>query len=159
LQVRSSVWLPAAFSGSPATHMRGLLDLVRLVRPLFVATQLDDVCRISTNPSTACLANAQSFPGRCAACKLGRDVMSVKEAKGDRIASEFNDCQELTQDLISDIRSAGGPRRYVWSRTPIHRYEAMRVYATAMTSRSARLLATSRRRCPRRATFPSALAR
>jgi len=52
-----------------------MYDLVRIVGPFFVVTQMDDLCLHSGNPSArfaACFVTAQYFPGRCEAYQLAR---------------------------------------------------------------------------------------
>jgi hypothetical protein len=117
-------------------YVRDLPDLVRLVGPLFVATQLDDICRHSTNPAgrlAACFVTGQEFPGRCEAYALARDSM-VQGIRGDLVARALSSCEAQSRGLISDIRSGIPPRRgfYGWNLTPQHRRETMRVYASAM---------------------------
>ena len=117
-------------------YVRDLPDLVRLVGPLFVATQLDDICRHSTNPSgrfAACFVTGQAFPGRCKAYDFAREA-SVEGIGGDFVARAFGSCEAQSRGLISDIRSDAPPRRgfWGWSLTPEQRRETMRVYASAM---------------------------
>lgn len=117
-------------------YVRDLPDLVRLVGPLFVATQLDDICRNSTNPSgrfAACFVTGQEFPGRCEAYDFAREAMV--EGIGDGfVARASGSCAAQSPGLINDIRSDGPPRRgfWGWNLTPEHRRETMRVYASAM---------------------------
>jgi len=117
-------------------YVRDFPDLVRLVGPLFVATQLDDICRHSTSPSgrfAACFVTGLEFPGRCEAYDIAREARV--EGIGDGlVASAFRSCEAQSRGLVSAIRSGALPSRgfYGWSLTPEHRREAMRVYASAM---------------------------
>lgn len=117
-------------------YVRDLPDLVRLVGPLFVATQLDGICRHSTNPSgrfAACLVSGREFPGRCQAYDFAREA-AVEGIGTDFVAKAAGSCEAQDRGLISAIRSDAPPRRgfYGWSLTPEHRRESMRVYASAM---------------------------
>jgi hypothetical protein len=120
-------------------YLRDLPDLVRLVGPFFVATQLDDICRHSTNPSgrfAACFVTGQEFPGRCEAYGFAREA--IVEGIGDGlVARAFGSCEAQSRGLISDIRSDAPPRRgfYGWNVSPEHRRETMRVYASAMDAK------------------------
>lgn len=111
-------------------------DLVRIVGPFFVVTQLDDICRHSTNPSArfaACFVAGQYFPGRCDAYDLARKA-TVDGFGGDFLAKVLAGCEAGDHALIEDLRS-GAPaaqRFWGWSLTPQHRRETMRVYASAM---------------------------
>jgi hypothetical protein len=110
-------------------------DLVRIVGPFFIAAQLDDLCRHSTNPSArfaACFVTGEYFPGRCEAYQLAR------QATADGIGEDFlvgalGGCESLDRSLIDDLRSGAPPWGfYGWSMAPEHRRETYRVYASAM---------------------------
>ena len=117
-------------------YMRGLPDLVRLVGPFLVATQLDDICRHATNPSgrfAACYVTAQEIPGRCKAYDVAREA-DVEGIGSIGIARALGSCEAQSQDLIRSLRSNDLPTLgfYGWTLTPERRREAMRVYASAM---------------------------
>jgi len=113
-----------------------LPDLARLIGPLFVATQLDDICRNSENRFgrfAACDVTGREFPGRCQAYRF------LSDAASDEIAESFvtralRSCEAQERELIRRLRSNDLPLRgfYGWSLTPEHRRDAMRVYASAM---------------------------
>lgn len=132
--------LQKALDGAPPHdyYLRGLGDLVRLIGPLFVANQLDDVCRYSAKPSmriAACLVTAEYFPGRCQAYGIASKAMA--EDAGSSVAKRLVGCETEADGLISDIRSDSSPccRFYGWSVASEHRRETMRVYASAMDER------------------------
>jgi hypothetical protein len=111
-------------------------DLVRLVGPLFVVAQLDDICRNSTNPSArfaACFVTGQDFPGRCEAYHLARKA-TADGFGGGFLVKALRGCASQDRRLIGDLRcGAPWPRGfYGWSLTPQHQRETMRVYASAM---------------------------
>jgi hypothetical protein len=115
---------------------RDLGDLVRIVGPFFAVTQLDDICRYSTNPSArfaACLVTGQYFPGRCEAYHLAREA-TAGGIGGDFLAKALRSCESQDLGLIGDLgRGDRWPQGfYGWSLAPQHRRETMRVYASAM---------------------------
>lgn len=117
----------------------GVYDLVRIGGPLFVVTQLDDLCLHSTNTSArfaACFVTAQYFPGRCDAYQLARKA-TTDGFGGGVLAGLFTSCQAAEHNRIDDIRLGGAPRWgfYGASMAPQHRRETLRVYATAMDNR------------------------
>jgi hypothetical protein len=147
-----SLRLRAEFEGLSASELRAafhdrvpiprdyqlydLPDLVRLAGPLFVATQLDDICRNSENRFgrfAACDVTGREFPGRCRAYRFLRDAAS------DGIAESFvtralRSCEAQERALIRQLHSNDLPLRgfYGWRLTPEHRRNAMRVYASPM---------------------------
>ena len=118
-------------------HWAGdLWDLVRIVGPFFVVTQLDEICGHSANPSArfaACFVTGEYFPGRCEAYRLAR------KATADGFGSDFlvkalGSCESLSRGLIGSLRSSdlSGGRLYGLPLSPKHRRETIRVYASAM---------------------------
>jgi hypothetical protein len=113
--------------------VRGLPDLVRLVGPLFVAVQLDDICQHSANPAgraAACLVAYEYFPGRCDALEITHGVLEGLGVGGrpPRAAA----CPELDRQRISELR-AGQPGDYLGSTSArLSRREVLRLYASAM---------------------------
>jgi hypothetical protein len=112
-----------------------LSDLMLLVGPLFVATQLDEICRHSTNRSgrfAACTVTGQIFPGRCTAYGYAREAI-VGGIEDRFVARAFDSCQAASPRLINDIRSImSRGDSFGASVSPKHRRETMRVYASAM---------------------------
>lgn len=116
--------------------VRDMVDLVPLAGPLFVATQLDDICQHSKNLSArfaACFVTAQYFPGRCEALQLARKA-AADGFGADYLVKRFESCQARSRDLIYDFRSKTIPPWgfYGSNLAPQHRRETLRVYATAM---------------------------
>lgn len=138
--------LDAEFGGLSANEVRpevisrdyylgGLPDLVRLVGPFVVASQLDDICRLSGNQFgrlAACDVTAREFPGRCQAYRIAAN--STPEGMEAVLTKAFKRCEAETQELILRLRSHDLPLRgfYGWSLTPEHRRGAVRLYASAM---------------------------
>jgi hypothetical protein len=115
--------------------VHGLSDLMRLVGPLFVATQLDEICRHSTSRPgrfAACTVTGRDFPGRCTAYGYARE--SIVEGIEDRfVARAFDSCQAASPHLINDIRSiVSRGDAYGASVRPKKVRETLRVYASAM---------------------------
>jgi hypothetical protein len=114
----------------------GLPDLVKVVGPLLVVTQLDEICRASGNPFArfaACYTTARYFPGRCEAYQLARSATG-NAFEGDLLAKLNQNCEATNRRLISLFRS-GAPvpqEFYGSSQTPPQRRETMRVYSSAM---------------------------
>jgi hypothetical protein len=113
-----------------------LPDLVRLVGPFFVATQLDDICRSSKNQFgrfAACSVTAREFPGRCQAYRLVADAIPEGTA-GGFVTRAIRSCEAEAKELIRELRSIDLPLRGFcgWSLTPERRRVAMRLYASAM---------------------------
>lgn len=113
-----------------------MYDLVRLVGPLFVVTQLDDLCLHSGNTSArlaACFVTARDFPGRCKAYVIARKA-TADEFGGVVLAKMFTYCQEAERHHLDDLRSGTTGRIgfYGASMSPQHRRETLRVYASAM---------------------------
>ncbi len=114
-----------------------LPDLVGVAGPFFVASQIDDICRHSTNPSArfaACFVTAEFFPGRCAAYDLARNATAADETVGDFMVKRLCSCESLDRRLIADLSAGSEWTRgfFGWSMAPQHRRETMRVYASAM---------------------------
>jgi hypothetical protein len=119
-------------------YLRDLPDLVRLAGPFFVVTQLDNICRESTNRFgriAACTVTGREFPGRCLAYRLAEEA-GPEEIESSFATGVFSSCEAQTKALIRDLRSDDLPLRgfYGWNMTAEHRREAMRVYASAMDS-------------------------
>ena len=117
-------------------HLRGLTDLVRLVGPFFVATQLDDICHNPGNRfgrSAACDVTGREFPGRCQAYQLAANSAPDGIADG-AVTKVLTRCQTETRELIRHLRANDLPQRgfYGWTLTPERRRLAMRLYASAM---------------------------
>jgi hypothetical protein len=118
-------------------HLGDLGELVRLVGPLFVVTQLDDICRNSANPSArvaACQETYESFAGRCRALEFAHaaELDATGSYSGPKLPPGY--CKALNSGFIRDIRQGtehnGG---FLGSNlSPQHRRETMRVYASAM---------------------------
>jgi hypothetical protein len=127
----------------PCYYVRDMPDLVRLVGPFFVATQLDDICRHSPTPSArfaACCLAGWEFPGRCEAYNVAQEA-TVEGVGGRAVArtlaagaGALADCRAQSRGLVGDIRSGAVLRQgfYGWGPTPKHRRETIRVYASAM---------------------------
>jgi len=116
-----------------------LVDLVRLVGPWFVATQLDTICHRSANPSArlaACFVSGEYFPGRCEAFRLAQEANS-EGIGGDFLMRKFRSCQTADRDLATDLLSGKMSRSRFggWSFESPHRREMLRVYASAMNQR------------------------
>ena len=132
-QLREQVSLPVPKN----YYVDGLPDLARLFDPFFVATQLDEACRHSTNPLgrfAACRATAEEFPGRCQAYRLAEEAYSEGVASSV-VARDFQHCAARAQSLIRDLCSSHLPLRgfyYNWNPTPEGRRAALRLYASAM---------------------------
>lgn len=113
-----------------------MADLVKLVGPFQVVTQIDEICRQSGNPSArfaACYITAQDFPGRCDAYRLARS------AAGDGFQRDYlikleQSCGRKSRTLIDYFRSGAPAPIYFYgsSQTPPGRRETIRVYASAM---------------------------
>ncbi|MBZ5728421.1 MAG: hypothetical protein LAP87_25995 [Acidobacteriia bacterium] len=121
-----------------------LPDLIRVVGPFFVATQLDNICQHSANPSArlaACFVAGEYFPGRCEAFRLAQEANSGGIG-GDFLARQFRSCQIADRDLATDLLSGNLSRSRFggWSFDSRHRREWLRVYASAM-NRSVHLAA------------------
>ena len=117
-------------------YMRGLPDLVRLVGPFLIATQLDDICRHSENRFgrfAACDVTGREFPGRCQAYLLAGGP-TPGGIGGGLAAKALRTCEAEMQDLVRQLRSDDLPTNgfYGWSLTPETRRIAMRLYASAM---------------------------
>jgi hypothetical protein len=126
--------------GSRGSIVRGHIvrdqyDLVRLVGPVFVAGQIDSICRDSANPSarvTACFVSGESLPGRCGAFRLAQEANN-DGIGGDFLAEMFRNCEVADRGLAAGLRSGdlssrfGGP----WFAPP-HRREMLRVFASAI---------------------------
>lgn len=113
-----------------------MYDLVRLAGPYFVATQLDDICLHSLNPSArfaACYLTAQYFPGRCEAYQVAQRA-TTDGFGGPLLARLRASCQAGQRSRIEDLRSGDAPRIgfYGASLSPPHRRETLRVYIAAM---------------------------
>jgi len=116
-----------------------LADLVRVVGPLFVATQLDTICHHSANPSArlaACFVSGEYFPGRCGGFRLAQEANSAGIG-GDFLMRKFKSCQVADRDLPVDLLSGKLSRSRFggWSFDFPHRREMLRVYASAMDRR------------------------
>lgn len=111
-------------------------ELVRLVGPLFVVTQLDGLCLRSGSPPArfaACFVTAEYFPGRCEAYQIARKA-TADGFRGGYLDNRFTSCQASEgyriRRLWSDAEARTG---FHGARTaPQHRRETMRVYASAM---------------------------
>lgn len=135
-----------------------LHELVRVSGPLFVATQLDDICFHSQNPSArfaACVATAAEFPGRCGALGLAQKVAAGGFAE-DLLDKSFTSCRAMERYRIDDLRP-GGEARWGFhgaSMAPQRRRETLRVYATAMDRRVHRAACEAAARIPEADDLP-----
>jgi hypothetical protein len=110
-------------------------DLVRVVGPFFVVTQLDSICHHSANPSArlaACFVSGEYFPGRCEAFRLAQKA-NGGEIGGDFLMEKFRSCEVADRDLAAQLRSGTLSRSRFggWSFSPPHHRELLRVYASA----------------------------
>ena len=113
----------------------GLEDLIRIVGPFFVVTQLDSICHYSANPSArlaACFVSGEYFPGRCEAFRLAQKA-NGGGIGGDFLMEKFRSCEVGDRDLAADLRSGDLSRSRFggWSLSPAHRRELLRVYTSA----------------------------
>jgi len=108
-------------------------ELARIVGPFFIVSQLDDLCLHSATPATRfaeCYVSARSFPGGGKGYRLAREATTDGFA-GDFLGKLFLSWKERGSDRINDIRS--GTASFVGaSFAPQHRWENLRVYASAM---------------------------
>ena len=116
-----------------------LQDLVRVVGPFFVVSQLDSICHHSANPSArlaACFVSGEYFPGRCEAFRLAHKA-NVGGTGDDFLVRKFRSCEVGDRDLAADLTSGNLSRSRFggWSLTPPRRRELLRVYASAMDHR------------------------
>lgn len=116
--------------------VRDLNDLTRLVGPLFVVRQLDDICLHSTSRAArfgACYVTGRYFPGRCEAFNLARKTRTDGFGEAYLVGS-LQSCEIRNRDVIDDFRRGALPLWvfYGASDSPRHRRETMQVYATAM---------------------------
>jgi len=113
-----------------------LQDLIRVVGPFFVVSQLDSICHNSANPSArmaACFVSGESFPGRCEAFRLAHNT-NVGGPGDDFLMRKFRSCEVADRDLGAELISGDLSRSRFggWSFSPPHRRELLRVYASAM---------------------------
>jgi hypothetical protein len=112
-----------------------LRDLIRVVGPFFVVTQLDSICHHSANPSArlaACFVSGEYFPGRCEAFRLAQKA-NGGGIGGDFLIKKFKSCEVADRDMAAYLRSGDLSRSRFggWSLSPPHRRELLRVYASA----------------------------
>lgn len=129
-QFKDSVPIPREY------YLHDVHDLVRLAGDLFLANELDGVCRHSTNRFgriAACDVTGRMLPGRCQAFRLAQEA-GPEDAARNVLARALESCEARAGDALLDIRSydqqssdASG-----WKRMPGYRREVMRVYASAM---------------------------
>jgi len=117
-------------------YMRGLQDLVRLAGPLFVVTQLDDVCHHSTSPSgriAACFVTGEEFAGRCQAFDLASQI-PVAGIDHRHARKRHSSCLAYNASWVGELESRILRARsfFGWSMAPEHRLKTIRVYASAM---------------------------
>lgn len=113
-----------------------LQDLIRLVGPFFVVTQLDSICHHSANPSArlaACFVSGEYFPGRCEAFRLAQKA-NDEGIGGDFLMKKFRSCEVADSGLAADLRTGNLSRSRFggWTLAPPHRRELLRVYASGM---------------------------
>ncbi len=123
-------WVPTEY-GSYDTS-----DLIRLMGDLFIANQMDNFCRNSTDRFgriSACLQTETNFPGRCEALRIAREAAPEGAAR-DRLTERLGICEMTEAPLIDGLRAidpaAGGIQK--WERTPERRRERLRLHTTAM---------------------------
>ncbi len=113
-----------------------LQELIRLVGPFFVVTQLDSICHHSANPSArlaACFVSGESFPGRCEAFGLAQKA-NHKRIGGDYLLKKRRSCEVADNRLAADLRTGNLSRSRFggWTLAPPRRRELLRVYASGM---------------------------
>ncbi len=125
-------------ANGPTVNHHWVLDLhelVRLAGPYFVASQVDDICLRSENPTArfaACYVAAKWFPGRCEGYQLARQA--TPDAFGaQHLDRRLHSCQKLMHYWIGNLQP-GAAQRWAFhgaSMAPQHRRETLRVYASA----------------------------
>jgi hypothetical protein len=113
-----------------------LFDLIRVVGPLFVASQLDAICQHSPNASArvaACFVSGEYFPGRCEAFRLAQKANSGGVG-GDFLMKKFRSCQLGDRRLASDLATGNLERSRFggWEMAFSNRRDWLRVYASAL---------------------------
>lgn len=129
-QFKDSVPIPREY------YLHDVHNLVRLAGDLFLANQLDDVCRHSTNRFgriAACDVTGSVFPGRCQAYRLAQEA-GPEQAASNVLARALTSCEARAGDALRALQSNdqlfNDPSG--WERMPGYRREVMRVSASAM---------------------------
>ena len=116
--------------------LRDAADLVRLVGPFMVASELDQMCVASGNRLArlaACDVTAQMFPGRCGAYQLAIGA-DGEQAYTPFLVKALKACESRIHGQAEALRSGEllSFGFYGEVETPEQRRDVMRVYASAM---------------------------